>query len=205
VKQGSAFVALALTLLVGGCGVALTYDEALQVAIHEYGYRFEPPDSVAYAAPEIPEVYDVVFAPGIIATRDSLEARELAARQVVLRSARPDTVYIFVPDTTSVADAPTPTAEAAPETIQAPLPPVRVELAEQERDRLVAAIERDTRRTLEILRGIPESQSTAEQIGAVRGLLAQTYAARDSEDYRGAANLAGKARLLAEDLASSQP
>ena len=48
-----------------------------------------------------------------------------------------------------------------------------------------------------------EGESIRERVEAAQGLLNQAVSALDRHDYQGAANLAYKARLLAESLASA--
>jgi len=187
-----------------GCGSIWTYDGALQKRIRDHGFTFVPPDSEAFAPPRIPQVYDVVFTEDIIATRDSLEE---ASGVVPLQIVTPDTVFIFVPLTPAGIDVPQ--AQAAPAETTAAIPPtVRVELTPGEQAALVARIEADMKRSEALLAEMRERNSacaSSEQWEAARGLLLQAGSTLSQKDYQGAANLAQKARLVAENLAAACP
>ncbi len=202
-----ALLILTLAATVTGCGSIWTYDGALRHSLREQGFSWAPPDSVAFAPPPIPPVYDVVFDQATMTTRDSLES---ARTELVLRSTRPvvrpDTVFIMIPDTTR-ALASVETQPPAPDTLRAVPQQVQVDLTPSEEAALISTIESDMKRTSSALGRLEGSKSTSirEQAAAARGLLTQAETAMGQKDYVGAANLARKARLLVENLAANQP
>jgi hypothetical protein len=143
-----------------------------------------PPDSLAKA-----EADSVVTGAGVLPPR---EAR---------------------PRKNGAASTPAPPESPAPaDTTVVPVPPVTrpvlvSQLSSEEKARLLEETSRETRRAREILDQAPSLLSTQdrETVTTARSLLEQSRRAEESADFRLAANLAKKARILAEGLASRQP
>lgn len=197
-------------LALSGCASVWTYDAALVQRWNNQNFSFVPPDSVAFPEVEIPLVYDVVFDASDVAMWDSQTVQRAAipaqsTTLVASVSARTDTVFIFVPDTTLAQ--PAELVEAPPAKVSSALP-VQIDLTEAQEAALLKQTEADIKRAEELLQlaassGV-ESASRTEQMTAARGLITQARSARDRNDYQGAASLAKKARLLLENLAAQR-
>jgi hypothetical protein len=198
VMLGLAAAALALS----GCGAAWTYDGAMQLHREYYDFQFEAPDSVAFALPVLPPVYAVVFQ----------EAYYIPPPEpmVLSRPIRPgvpaDSVRVEISFADPAADD---SVFVGPVLDLGPPPQVRVDLTPAQEEAFRTRAESDIARASRLLDTIPatrrEPGANHERVAAARGLLLQAAAALEREDYQGAANLAEKARLLAENLAASRP
>lgn len=181
----------ALLATLGGCGAVWTYDGAMDLRRATYAFHFDPPDSDAYALPTPPPVYAAIFD----------EQTYVPPAPVVLPPTRP-----WRSRSENDADAP---ANTPPLITLEPQPPVQIDLSPAQESALRGRTLRDMAAADSLIalhaRSAPPSAAEAEQIRAARGLLYQTRAALDRRDYQGAANLAEKARVLAEQLIARQP
>ncbi len=198
-------VLLALGLLAvagtaGGCGAVWTYDQAMRARDRIYPFHFAPPDSEAFATPQPPPVYAVVFKEDFYIPAEPPEpGKPGRPRRVVSEAQGP---LIVLPDS----------AAAAADSLAGPkLPPqpVQVDLTPAQEQALLGTTRRDMARADSLLSRFQGTAGAAgaprEQVEAARGLLAQAEAALKRKDFQGAANLAQKARLLAETLAAGRP
>ncbi len=188
---GAAATALA------GCGSVWTYGEALRLQARDATRYYAPPDSVAFALPDPPPVYAVVFkeefwVPPAVPAPSGRPAP--VRRDSLLAGTRPDTLAA---DTMTVPP------------VLLPPPPVQVDLTPAQENELIRTTRRDMARADSLLATVRASsrrgEAVTEQVEAARGLLRQAEAALGRKDYQGAANLARKSRILAENLASGAP
>jgi hypothetical protein len=194
--------AVALALAAGGCGAVWTYDGAMRVNREYYDSHFEPPDSVAYALPELPPVYAVVFQESYYIP----PPEPMVLSRPIQPGIPADSVKVEIAFAdTSGAD----TVFVGPVLDLGPPPLVRVDLTPAQetalRERAAADISRANRLLEEFPAASAVSGDDRERVEAARGLLLQAGTALEREDYQGAANLAEKARLLAENLAAGRP
>jgi hypothetical protein len=188
VVTGAAALCVALT----GCGSVLTYNQAMQLRSSYYDFHFEPPDSEAFALPPVPPVYAVVFKEGFYVPPEPVV---LPAHPARVRK-----------DSTAVPPAVADTV-AAPILLPPP-PQVQVDLTPSQEADLIARARRDIGRADSLLTAVSAvrgDRTTLEQVEAARGLLRQAEAALARKDFQGAANLAQKARVLAETLSAGRP
>ncbi len=201
--RAAGFVAALVTVIgVAGCGAVWTYDGAMELNRRYHGTPFEPPDSVAYALPPLPPVYAVIFQESYYIPPPK--------PMVLSRPIRPGIpadsvkVEIAIADTTG-----SDTVFVGPVLDLGPPPQVRVDLTPAQEEALRSRASRDIARAHALLEDFPPSAAAErddrERVEAARGLLLQAGTALEREDYQGAANLAEKARLLAENLAAGRP
>lgn len=159
-----------------------------------------PPDSVAAAASG---PSDSIRAAAEDTTR-SLPAPTPPHRKL-RREATPAPARTSAPgDSSGVAGTQAPGAAVSPTPATGPLP-VSVDLSVEERARLEAACRRDLAAADSLVAGLATSALSAEardRLAAIRGFIAQSRDALDRGDTGAAANLAHKARLLAEQESS---
>jgi hypothetical protein len=182
--------AAALLTSLGGCGAVWTYNQAMDLRRATYGFQFDPPDSVAYALPTPPPVYAAIFD----------ERTYVPPAPVVLPPTRTWRPRGGTADTL---------ATTPPLITLEPPPPVQIDLTPAQESELRGRAQRDMAAAENLIarhaRTAPPGAGESEQIRVARGLLVQTRAALDRRDYQGAANLAEKARVLAERLIERQP
>ncbi len=175
----------------GGCGAVWTYNEAMDLRRATYGFQFDPPDSDAYALPTPPPVYAAIFD----------ERTYVPPNPVVLPPTRAWRSRSETVADTLVSTPPLITLE--------PPPPVQIDLSPAQESALRGRARRDMAAADSLIalhaRAASPGAAESEQIRAARGLLYQARAALDRRDYQGAANLAEKARVLAERLIARQP
>jgi hypothetical protein len=111
------------------------------------------------------------------------------------------------PPTTAVSPVPTPAAPAATRPgATAPAGPLRPEVPPAEEQRLLDSTQQnivDVARTLGELEGRALKPPQQESLRTAKNFLDQARSALDQKDYQRAANLAGKARALTDDLAAA--
>jgi hypothetical protein len=201
--RATCLVAAAVTMLgLAGCGAVWTYDGVMELNRRQYGSHFEPPDSVAYALPPLPPVYAVVFQESYYMP----PPKPMVLSRPIQPGIPADSVKVEIAfaDTTG-AD----TVFVGPILDLGPPPLVRVDLTPAQEEALRSRAARDIARANRLLEDFPASgavpRDNRERVEAARGLLLQAGTALEREDYLGAANLAEKARLLAENLAAGRP
>ena len=187
-------------ILLSGCGAVWTYNGAMRLQDRYHPHPFTPPDSVALALPQPPPVYAVVFEEGFYVPPPPVVLRRRPSPSGPGDSTR---VELVLPDSLG-AD----TTLVGP-VLDLAIPKVRVDLPPDQESALAAQARRDMAQADSLLNALPESGRAGgtprEQVEAARGLLNQAEAALDRKDVQGAANLARKARILAESLAASTP
>jgi hypothetical protein len=108
---------------------------------------------------------------------------------------------------TTASPAPTPAAPAAPRPgATSPAGPLRPEVPPAEEQRLLDSTQQnivDVARTLGELEGRALKPPQQESLRTAKNFLDQARSALDQKDYQRAANLAGKARALTDDLAAA--
>lgn len=105
------------------------------------------------------------------------------------------------PPTTATSPAPTPRPGAT-----SPAGPLRPEVPPAEEQRLLDSTQQnivDVARTLGELEGRALKPPQQESLRTAKNFLDQARSALDQKDYQRAANLAGKARALTDDLAAA--
>ena len=111
------------------------------------------------------------------------------------------------PTTTTASPAPTPAAPAASRPgATSPGGPLRPEVPPAEEQRLLDSTQQnivDVARTLGQLEGRALKPPQQESLRTAKSFLDQARSALDQKDYQRAANLAGKARALTDDLAAA--
>jgi hypothetical protein len=213
--------------LLGGCGYRWTYDAAMEgIAPADAASReelrvdrWDPPDSLAFAVMGPPRVeavildayyYYLIHPEG----EDEFRARELRRQErEALREAEERESLAAAYDSLSLAAArdtllggERTAGDPAPEI--KPLPPVQVDLTQREEENLLRRMRLDlqiTESILNILLTEDPPERKLLKIHSVQSLTRQAEAALDRSDLRGAANLALKARSLAEDLFEGRP
>jgi hypothetical protein len=109
--------------------------------------------------------------------------------------------------TTAASPTPTPTAPAATRPgSTSPAGPLRPEVPPAEEQRLLDSTQQnivDVARTLGELEGRALKPPQQESLRTAKNFLDQARSALDQKDYQRAANLAGKARALTDDLAAA--
>ena len=192
-RRAASVLAAATVLLatLGGCGAVWTYNDAMDLRRATYGFQFDPPDSVAYALPTPPPVYAAIFD----------ERTYVPPAPVVLPPTRAWRSRGGTAADTLATTPPLITLE--------PPPPVQIDLTPAQESELRGRAQRDMTAADKLIalhaRSAAPSAGESEQIRVARGLLVQARAALDRRDYQGAANLAEKARVLAERLIERQP
>lgn len=180
-----------LMAALSGCGAVWTYNEAMDLRRATYFFQFDPPDSDAYALPTPPPVYAAIFD----------ERTYVPPSPVVLPPTRAWRSRGEIVADTLAGTPPLITLE--------PPPPVQIDLSPAQESALRGRAQRDMAAADSLIalhsRSAPPGAAESEQIRAARGLLYQARAALDRRDYQGAANLAEKARVLAERLIARQP
>jgi hypothetical protein len=183
--------------------------------------RWDPPDSVAFALPVPPPVGAVIQDEELyylLHPKGEEEylygSRPRGRGKTAAKTPPPDTTLAAV-DTTAAGAPDSLTAlvdtlatpgdsAAAAETTFVPPPPVQVDLSRREEDILTRRARVDMERAERILDVLEqETRNDPEvriQLRSVRSYLEQTRAALRRRDFQGAANLALKARILAESL-----
>jgi hypothetical protein len=109
------------------------------------------------------------------------------------------------PATTAASPAPTPTAAPRPGATS-PAGPLRPEVPPAEEQRLLDSTQQniiDVARTLGQIEGRALKPPQQESLRTAKNFLDQARSALDQKDYQRAANLAGKARALTDDLAAA--
>jgi hypothetical protein len=108
---------------------------------------------------------------------------------------------------TTASPAPTLAAPAAPRPgATSPAGPLRPEVPPAEEQRLLDSAQQnivDVARTLGELEGRALKPPQQESLRTAKNFLDQALSALDQKDYQRAANLAGKARALTDDLAAA--
>ena len=102
------------------------------------------------------------------------------------------------------AVTPPPSEPAPPDTL--PPPTISVRLTDEERARLAAETEKDLMQARECLSHLGPGEAAdaqREMVGTLNDLINSAMAAREREDWQAAAQLARKARLLADKLVKS--
>jgi hypothetical protein len=167
-------------------------------------------------------LFVVTLAAMSLATGCSLRHRaKKSVPDVTQESAPPDTLVKESPppvtqagigtprkETPRKPEAPPPTETASADTTAVPVPPLArpslvPQLTTEERATLQEETQREARRARELLDQATNILTEEERttISTARSLLDQSRRAEESEDYRLAANLAKKARILAEGVA----
>jgi hypothetical protein len=111
------------------------------------------------------------------------------------------------PPTTTASPTPTPAVTAAPRPgATSSAGPLRPEVPPAEEQRLLDSTQQnivDVARTLGDLEGRALKPPQQESLRTAKDFLDQARSALDQKDYQRAANLAGKARALTDDLAAA--
>lgn len=111
------------------------------------------------------------------------------------------------PAAPTTAASPTPTAPAAARPgATSPAGPLRPEVPPAEEQRLLDSTQQnivDVARTLGEIEGRALKPPQQESLRTAKNFLDQARSALDQKDYQRAANLAGKARALTDDLAAA--
>ena len=111
------------------------------------------------------------------------------------------------PAAPTTAASPTPTAPAATRPgATSPAGPLRPEVPPAEEQRLLDSTQQnivDVARTLGEIEGRALKPPQQESLRTAKNFLDQARSALDQKDYQRAANLAGKARALTDDLAAA--
>ena len=110
-----------------------------------------------------------------------------------------------VPATTAASPAPTPTAAPRPGATS-PAGPLRPEVPPAEEQRLLDSTQQniiDVAKILGEVEGRALKPPQQESLRTAKNFLDQARSALDQKDYQRAANLAGKARALTDDLAAA--
>jgi hypothetical protein len=192
----------------------LTFDDAFPPQPLEMA-RWDPPDSLAFPEVAPPPVEAVI----LDAYYYYLIHPEDEPRPERRRSPRKAAVSDSPPDTTAAGWATVSGAAAAGDTtasdtvmseaVAEPLPPVQVDLPPRQEDMLIRRARLDMQIAESILNMLEEEGSrggkTRERLKAVRSFIQQTETAMERRDYQGAANLALKARSLAEAVFEGRP
>jgi len=228
----AAAAVLITALLLAGCGYVVTYDDAFPPPPLDFP-RWDPPDSIAFQAQVPPQVETVVYekdwwellhppgeAEAMLKAAEEEERRQhaeararhnMARTTAVVSEAVGDTVP-GVADSLSaaLAAADSAAADSAAQRFQVhPPEPIVVELTQRQIDILTRRTRVDidhAKSNLQVLQNeVPAASSKQELIQAVRGFIRQAEKALETEDYQGAANLAIKARTLADSLVDGLP
>ncbi|HYS17759.1 MAG TPA: hypothetical protein VET45_12620 [Candidatus Binatia bacterium] len=108
---------------------------------------------------------------------------------------------------TTTSPTPPPAAPAPPKTgATPPAGPLRPEVSAAEEQRLLESTRQsigDVTRTVDELERRPMKPPQQEALRTAKSFIDQARSALDQRDYQRAANLAGKARALTDDLASA--
>lgn len=201
---------LSLALLVSGCGYVVTYDDAFPPEPLNFPV-WDPPDSIAFAQPEIPPVETVILDAELY-YRLHPRVRPIILAPTVSKNPEPPVVDVEVAqsnaaDSIAVADS---LAQARSESILVAedLPAVRVDLSNRLEQAYIARADRDlaaAKRLISLLGRLKLTREETAQLQAVDGFAVRAEKALLARDFEGASNLAFKARTLAESLVESQP